>query len=357
MRIRLAKKGAPSKETRKLISEFNDWLDNASEEQKLKYGKDYSNVDEIQNAYTEATGNKYDGFKSSESMSENDFFEEANADIEKTDTFKVSNEIPDGFDFDPNISPLTEKPYAKEIIDPTMQQTVGEPLFSTEPISIPNPEQPSAQPQSTSGASTSSASDVETPPNTDSLAGISNPAMNELGEKEKRIAASQTVDMVLAFYENAHQWVKGIAKVNETKIIELERKGLIDPTDTLPVDHDGTKITARELVHGTNQAIDEVLTPDPTFSGKVREPMIREFSKRGWALTDMQYIMIAFGQDIATKTAMIVGVRKNMSSILDIYKEQQKERKSFEREKVNSVEPDSIASNVQEPVMETESVY
>ena len=47
MRIRLAKKGAPSKQTRQLISDFNDWLDNASEADKSRYGKDYSTIEEI----------------------------------------------------------------------------------------------------------------------------------------------------------------------------------------------------------------------------------------------------------------------------------------------------------------------
>lgn len=354
MRIRLAKKGAPSKEARKLIADFNDYLDNAPDSEKAIYGRDYSSIEEIRDAYAQATGNRPVDIKTSDEIPKDNFYDDAKVEnIDSTSSFKVSNEIPDGFDFDPNTSALTEKPYAKEIIDPTMRQTVGEPIFSTEPISIPTPEQQASQAQS--GSATSNPSSESASP--DPMASMSNPAMNELGEKEKKIAASQMVDMILGLYENVHQWAKPLAKVKETKIIELEKKGLIDPTDTLQVDHDGTKITARELVYSTNQAIDEILTPDPTFNGKVREPMIREFSKRGWGLTDMQYILIAFGQDIATKGAMIVGVRKNMNSILDIYKEQQKERKSFEREKVNSVEADSITSNVQEPVMEAEPVY
>lgn len=353
MRVRLARKGAPSKEARSLIANFNDFLDTASAEDKIKYGHDYSSIEEIRDAYAQATGASPVDIKTSDTIPKDEYFDDAKV---VSESFKVSDEIPEEFDFDPNNADVVQRAYNKDVVDPTMSQTVGEPIYSTEPIpaSAEQPQASSEQPAS-SGATP--------PPNTGTDQpgpGISNPAMNELGDKEKKIAAAQMVDMILGLYENVHQWVKPLARIKEKKIIELEAKGIIDPRDTVQVDMDGTKVTARELVHSTNQSIDEVLTPDPTFNGKVREPMIREFAKRGLGLTDMQYILIMFGQDIATKGAMIMGVRKNMNSILDIYKDQQKERKMFTaNQKVTPVEPDSIRTEEsnQEPVMETEQVY
>lgn len=348
MKVRLAKRGAPSKDGRMLIAEFNDWLDTASDSDKIRYGKDYSTIEEIRDAYSQATG-KTVNVNSADNISDSEYFETV-----KPESISVSNDIPDAFDFDPNAANVIEREYNKERIDPTMQDVIGEPIFSTDPIPQTNESQPQAggaeQPQS--GFSATAPQQPEDP-----MGNLSNPQMNEMDDKAKKIASAQMVDLILDLYSNAHQWVKPMAKVKEKKIIELEAKGLIDPTDTLQVDHDGTRITARELVSSTNDSIDNILTPDPTFNGKVREPMIREFAKRGWGLTDMQYILMMFGQDIATKGAMIVGVRKNMSSILDIYKEQKKERVEFERSQVKQVEPDSIKTNVEEPVMETEQVY
>ena len=351
MKVRLAKKGAPSKDVRSLISKFNDWLDEASEADRLKYGRDYTSVEEIRDAYTEATGNTIE-LNSADNIPNGEYFETVSP-----ESISVSSDIPDAFDFDPNASALNEKPYIKDVVDPTMSQTVGEPIFSTEPMpsgmeqssdpsaSIPNQQQPNLSNPSMSGMPE------------DPMSNLSNPQMNEMDDKSKRIAATQMVDLVLDVYANAHQWIKPLAKVKEKKIVELEAKGLIDPTDTLQVDYDGTQITARELVSSTNESIEDILTPDPTFNGKVREPMIREFSKRGWGLTDMQYILMMFGQDVATKGAMIMSVRKNMSSILDIYKDKQKERKQAEsRQPVTQVEPDSIKQNVEELIHEAETI-
>lgn len=350
MKVRLAKRGAPSKDGRMLIADFNDWLDNASDSDKIKYGKDYSSIEEIRDAYSQATG-KTVNVNSADNISEGEYFETV-----KPESINVSNEIPDAFDFDPNAANVIEREYNKERIDPTMQDVIGEPIFSTDPVTPSNEGQPqsgySDQIPNNGGFS------ATPPPVEDPMGNLSNPQMNEMDDKAKRIASTQMVDLFLDLYANAHQWVKPMARIKEKKIIELEAKGLIDATDTLQVDQDGTRITARELVSSTNESIDNILTPDPTFNGKVREPMIREFSKRGWGLTDMQYILMMFGQDIATKGAMIVGVRKNMNSILDIYKEQKKERTEFERSQVKTVEPDSIKQNVDpEPVMETEQVY
>lgn len=355
MKARLAKKGAPSKEVRMLLANFNDWIDNASAEDKIRFGIDYSSVEDIRDAYAQATGSKVD-IKTADSFEKGDYFDEA-----KVESFKVNDSIPepDGFDFnfDPNAQQVSEKPYAKDVTDPNMHETIGEPIFSTErtqPVAEGgSPEQPQADAPTENGFSS------ETQAPQDPMAGISNPAMNDLDDKSKKVAATQFVDLVLGLYDNLHQWVKPALKVKEKKIIELEAKGLIDPTDTLQVDEHGTQITARQLVHSTNESIDDALTPDPSFNGKVREPMIREFSKRGWGLTDMQYIAMMFAQDAATKGAMIVGARRQMNSILEIYKEKQAERKSYENENVTRVEPDSIRMETQEaqPVTEAEQVY
>lgn len=348
MKVRLAKRGAPSKDGRMLIAEFNDWLDTANDSDKIKYGKDYSTIEEIRDAYSQATG-KTVNVNSADNISDSEYFETV-----KPEAISVSNDIPDAFDFDPNAGALNEKPYAKDITDPNMQQTVGEPIFSTEPIQNVNPDQPqpSDQPQSNGGFSSATP-----PPPEDPMSNLSNPQMNELDDKAKKIAATQMADMCIDLYANLHQWVKPLVKIKDKKLIELEAKGLIDPTDTVPVDADGTRVTARELVASTNDAIDNVLTPDPTLSGKIREPLIREFTKRGIGLTDMQYILITVGQDVATKGAMVFGLKKNMNSILEIYKEQKREKTEFQKTQVKQVEPDSIKQNVQEPLMETEPVY
>jgi hypothetical protein len=240
-----------------------------------------------------------------------------------------------------------------------MQQTVPEPIFTLDPTTGQPVNQGSEQGTQTEHPHLHA---DPTQPQAEAANPLHNPEMTDLGEKEKKIAATQMVDMVLGLYESAHHWVKPLVKIKDKKLIELESKGLIDPSDTLPVDEAGTQVTARQLVSQTNQSIDIALTPDPTFSGKVREPMIREFTKRGWGVTDMQYILIMFGQDIAMKGSMVYGLKKGMNQIIDIYKEKQKDRKdSIEAMNVKSVEPDSISMGAKQQaeteILETEPAY
>lgn len=358
MKARLAKKGAPSKEIRRLISDFNDWIDTASAEDKIRYARDYHSVEELRNAYANATGNVID-VNSADNIEKGQYFDDA-----KIEGLNVSNEIPDGFDIDldPNAGQIADKPYSKDVTDPTMQQTVPEPIFTLDPTTG-NPSQGQEQPQSGGQQNTDSGQHYSDPtqPQAEAVNPLHNPEMTELGEKEKKIAATQMVDMILGLYESAHHWVKPAVKIKDKKLIELEAKGIIDPTDTLPIDEAGTQVTARQLVAQTNQSIEIALTPDPTFNGKVREPMIREFTKRGLGVTDLQYILIMFGQDIAMKGSMVYGLKKGMNQILDIYKDKQKERKeSINAMNVKTVEPDSISMGAKQPeeeILETEPAY
>ena len=369
--IKLNKKGAPKLATRKLLNDMNDLLDNMSNGDSLEFNKTYNSVEELEQAYAQMKG-KVNGASSSAKFTPNNTSSESTKSpiedakvesVSSSDDF--SDDIPDNFDdfdFDPNAGDKIKRGYNDETVSQTQTETIGEPIFSQETIvneqvdpSNPQPQGGFQQPQGQNGQKQPKEPDAP----------MANPALNEADEKTKRIAAEQFVDMLLGGYDTLHEVAKPFAKIKDKKIMELERKGLINPSDTVTVNK-GDEVTLREIIHESNLAIEQALTPDPTFHAIVRPPMIREFTKRGLGLTDMQTIAIAFGKDIGMKLVQIIGVKRNLGSIIDIFKEQQKERQEgIRKQNVQQFSPDSISSAKptveqevfdSEPVMETEDV-
>jgi hypothetical protein len=71
-----------------------------------------------------------------------------------------------------------------------------------------------------------------------------------------------------------------------------------------------------EFVQGYNEQVVQAVQPDPAFRKKVRPPMIRVFSKRGWGMTDEQFLLFAFGKDISVKAITLFSMKKGVNDIL-----------------------------------------
>jgi hypothetical protein len=373
MRIKLNRKGAASNETKELLKNMNDWMQNhATRDDMLKYNKKYYNEEMLQQAWREMQASQVEeATVQSESSQpiENSQNTSSNESFDNTpDEPIVSEAEVEEFDlsgFDPNAAETIQRDYNKVEINEYATEEIPEPTFSSSVNDAQTDEMAADDVASQSGGSdggdqpppsiassnhTNDPNQPHTPPPPPQAA---NPAMNDLGDREKKIASEQLVDMVLELYGKAHEFAKPLAKVKVKKLNELEAKGLIDPKDTIPVNESGDKLTARELIRTTNEEIDNVLTPDPTFNGKVRPAMIREFTKRGFGVNDMQFLMIMFGQDIAMKASISIGLKKQFTEILNIYKDKQAEREEIREEEsdnipsytADSIEKDTTVNN------------
>lgn len=177
---------------------------------------------------------------------------------------------------------------------------------------------------------------------------FSNPTMNELDDREKRLASEHMVDAVLDTYETLSTMSGNLAKMDEQKIRDLIADGKISPNRRIPVDEHGNTVSVMEFIQGYNEQVGGAVENDPAFRKKVRPVMVRVFSKRGWGMTDEQFLLFAFGKDISVKAVTLYGMKKGVNDILKRLQEEAKpQRKTrptpqvVEKEEEQYIEPET----------------
>jgi hypothetical protein len=144
-----------------------------------------------------------------------------------------------------------------------------------------------------------------------------NPAMNDLDNKDKKIACESLVDTVLDAYEQAHRYAQYIVKVDEENLMQRQAQGKLDLSMQIPVTETGDTMSVGEFVAQFNEQSANALQYDKEFGYKVRPAMIRVFMKRGWGMTDEQFLLYMFGKDIAVKVGIMYSLKKTINSTLD----------------------------------------
>lgn len=143
-----------------------------------------------------------------------------------------------------------------------------------------------------------------------------NPAINELDDREKRIACESLVDTCLDAYEQLHKYAQFFIKVDEEELLQKQSEGKIDLSMEIPVAENGQTMSVAEFIAQYNEQGANALKYDKEFGYKVRPAMIRVFVKRGWGMTDEQFLLYMFGKDLAVKFGIIYSLRKTMSSTM-----------------------------------------
>ena len=181
-----------------------------------------------------------------------------------------------------------------------------------------------------------------------------NPALNDLDSKDKKIACESLVDTCLDAYEQLHKYAQYVVKVDEDDLMQRQASGKIDLNEIIPVTENGDTMSVGEFVGQFNQQSSEALKYDKEFGFKVRPAMVRVFMKKGWGMSDEQYLMYMFGKDIAVKVGIMYSLKRTINSTLETlekaHKRQKQESKGYsqvyEEEKPSVVVED-------EPILET----
>lgn len=182
-----------------------------------------------------------------------------------------------------------------------------------------------------------------------------NPGLQGADNKEQRIAAEQLTDAALGAYEKAHKLLQYLVEVPEDKLIEMELDGKIDLTITVPVS-ETQEVTLMQFVQSFNQQAKDQLQYSKSFNKEVREAMIRVFMKHGWGLTDEQWLVYKFGEDISTKLMIAFGLRKSINRSLEMFSKMYLAGKRAEAEteaKRESAEQNKTEPKTENPKTET----
>jgi len=154
-----------------------------------------------------------------------------------------------------------------------------------------------------------------------------NPALNELDNKDKKIACESLVDTFLDGYEQLHKYAQYVVKVDEDELLQRHQSGKLDLNERIPVDENGNEMSVSEFVSQYNQQSVEALQYDQEFGYKVRPAMVRVFMKKGWGMSDEQFLMYHFGKDIAIKAGMMFQLKKTINSTLETLEKAHKRNK------------------------------
>ena len=232
--------------------------------------------------------------------------EEVSDDVEKEfqetekDDIKPTQDKGMKMPFNPLAESVTEMEYAEPKIAEGVVEEIGEPSFDP-------PTYDDLQQQDTEEDDEGEDSPFDNP----------NPALNDLDEPDKKIACESMVEAVLDGYESLHKVAQNYVNVSEEELLEMQMKGKIDMNQIIPVSADGlTTMTIQEFVMTYNDQSVEALTLDSDFREKVKPPMVRVFMKRGWGMTDEQFLAYMFGKDLITKASIVYGLKKTMTTTL-----------------------------------------
>jgi len=163
---------------------------------------------------------------------------------------------------------------------------------------------------------------------------ISNSGMTDLDNKDAKFASAHLVDTVLDGYKMLHQLGSKASKISEDTITKLVMSGEIDLDLRIAVS-ESDDVNAQEYVDMHNSQADELFEYDESFNDKVRPTMIRVFQKKGWGITDEQFLLASFGKDIATKLVMAYSFKKTANLMLENFA-------NFTKANKGSVEPNQV---------------
>ena len=224
--------------------------------------------------------------------------------------------------FDPlNSEPIVENLRKNQFTPPPTgkpYEPIPEPQFQAQPTQPMNnfgDSKFSSQPQANGSTSQSGSQPI-------------NPDFQEMPNAEKDAAAEQAAEMVLSLYGGLKAAAPKLIIITERRLKKMEKEGLINlsvPLQKSP--NDPSRVSILDLVKQFNASVAEGYTVTQEFKDQVRPVLIRVLRKKGIGLTDEQFLIFAFGQDlIQTAFHLIDGYRQRnevidqLKSIFEVYK-------------------------------------
>ena len=195
-------------------------------------------------------------------------------------------------DLSPFDEPVKERGYSQPFVNATKEQiyqTIPEADFTPPPFDL-NAGNPFAE--EVKGAEPPPKRGRGRPPKHEPI----NPSLEDLEQSERKDSAKFVAKLVLDGYEMLNALANNLVTVSEEKLKKQAMEGEIDLSLQVPFDMNGNTISVGV--------------------------MIRVFEKRGIGLTDEQYLMVAFGKDIAIKAITGIQMKRTINGFINAVKEQ-----------------------------------
>jgi hypothetical protein len=196
---------------------------------------------------------------------------------------------------------VNEKSYSKPNITLSasdMNTPIGEPDFSPPPMDEPK------KPRET-------AEQIREKKNPEPF----NPEMKYIPKKEQNMAAEQMADMIFVGYGKLHDLANKGLQISPKKLNKLQNEGKINLNAMINYDF-GSEIPARDFFAEYNEQNKDFFKLDPDWVDDVKPVLVRVLAKKGIGMTDENYLLFQFGQDLATKGFMFLQQRRQINEII-----------------------------------------
>jgi hypothetical protein len=124
------------------------------------------------------------------------------------------------------------------------------------------------------------------------------------------------VEAVLDTYDTLKSLSAKLGQMDEKKVQKMINEGKIDRNRRITIDEYGNSVSVMDFVRSYNAQVSQAVEPDPAFRKSVKPPMVRVFMKKGWGMTDEQFLLFAFGKDVSLTAVSLIGLKKGMNDIL-----------------------------------------
>lgn len=143
-----------------------------------------------------------------------------------------------------------------------------------------------------------------------------NPAINDMSAADKEKAAAALVDVILNVWTFIKMGAGSKAGIDIDKVKDLAAQAKIDLNAQIPIGPN-EYVSLAQMIESFNAQAPSAFVVSEDFKNKVREPMIREFVKRGIGLTDLQLIIVYWGIEIVTTGWNFWDLKKQGNKIIN----------------------------------------
>lgn len=256
-------------------------------------------------------------------MAENTTSIESQIEDSQFEFFNPADQAQDTSFFNPLQESVQQRDYSAPQIAQGIVPDLEEPQFMRKGFDQIKAEQSNGAGPTTNSSSSSSNSSASTPQMSSDPMNNPNPAYNEMEDKEKKKASEQMVDAVLDTYDTLKTLSAKLGQMDEKKVRKMIDEGKIDRNRRITIDEYGNTVGIMEFVANYNAQVVQAVEPDPSFRKSVRPAMTRVFMKKGWGMTDEQYLLFAFGKDLSISAVTLIGMKKGIKDILTNLQEEQ----------------------------------
>jgi len=244
--------------------------------------------------------------------------------------------------FDPLAEPVKERGY-------TQARVTADERMVTEDIPEPTFEPPDLAAMDAAAAKSAQAQELDAeegePEQPKAPQRPFNPQMNELPKADQNRATEVAVDAVLDGYGQLKRLASSLAKIPKRKYERLVKEGKINPDQRIPYKQNPRTgewvfCTIAQFRAAYDDDAKDTISLDSEFRDKVKPVMMRVFQKRGIGMTDEQYLLYLFGQDVAISGYSVLQMSKQANALMKNFQEYSISRSNAPSEPTQDADPE-----------------